>query len=376
MQILAPEEPGRVGGGFRQEGWDWCHIPGTTAAVLDMHDMKANVLNVDEYSGYEEMLLSDECFAGRVTREGKSGAYAMKLHEHDEYNGSLRARKSFFTFQNRIICLGTDIENALKGAPVHTTLFQNYVGNAPSWEPMPVEGRSNILRDHSNALYFVNGGKIHFSVGLQQSLHEETDNLTEGYFEKAYIEHGDVIKDGTYEYMVYMPTFDDAFQKTGMDSIADTIERYAADLPYKVLRKETNIHGVLDIPSGIKAFAVFEQGAVDETILECSPAMVMYSVEEGTMTLSVSNPDLALYEGPSDEILDENGKRIERSIYSRKWVNNPCADTKVYMTLNGLWNIEDADGVKIEAKHSNGNTVLEFTSKEARTEEVTLKKIN
>jgi chondroitin-sulfate-ABC endolyase/exolyase len=376
MQILAPEEPGRVGGGFRQEGWDWCHIPGTTAAVLDMHDMKANVLNVDEYSGYEEMLLSDEWFAGGVTHKGKSGAYAMKLHEHDKYNGSLRARKSFFTFQNRIICLGTDIENALKGAPVHTTLFQNYVGNAPSWEPMPVEGRSNILRDHSNALYFVNGGKIHFSVGLQQSLHEETDNLTEGYFEKAYIEHGDVIKDGTYEYMVYMPTFDDAFQKTGMDSIADTIERYAADLPYKVLRKETNIHGVLDIPSGIKAFAVFEQGAVDETILECSPAMVMYSVEEGTMTLSVSNPDLALYEGPSDEILDENGKRIERSIYSRKWVNNPCADTKVYMTLSGLWKIENADGVKIVVKHNNGNTVLEFTSKEARTEEVTLKKIN
>ena len=104
--------------------------------------------------------------------------------------------------------------------------------------------------------------------------------------------------------------------------------------------------------------------------------MVMYSVEEGTMTLSVSNPDLALYEGPSDEIFDENGKRIERSVYSRKWVNNPCADTKVYMTLNGLWNIEDTDGVKIKAKHSNGNTVLEFTSKEARTEEITLKKID
>ena len=73
---------------------------------------------------------------------------------------------------------------------------------------------------------------------------------------------------------------------------------------------------------------------------------------------------------------DENGKRIERSVYSRKWVNNPCADTKVYMTLSGLWSIENADGVKIEAKHSNGNTVLEFTSKEARTEEITLKKID
>ena len=94
------------------------------------------------------------------------------------------------------------------------------------------------------------------------------------------------------------------------------------------------------------------------------------------MTLSVSNPDLALYEGPSDEIFDENGKRVERSIYSRKWVNNPCADTKVYMTINGLWNIADAAGVKVKTKHQDGNTLLEFTSKEARTEEITLKKIN
>ena len=375
MQILAPEEPGRVGGGFYQPGWDWCHIPGTTAAVLPMRQMKANVLNVDEQSGYEEMLLSDEWFAGGVTHKGKDGAFAMKLHEHDKYNGSLRARKSFFAFNNRVICLGTDIENSLKGAPVHTTLFQNYVGNAPSWEPMPVEGRKDILRDHSNALYFVNGGKIHFSVGLQHSLHEETDEPTKGYFEKAYIDHGDIIKGEGYEYMVYMPSRDDEFYQ-GMLIDADTIARYAANLPYKVLRKETDIHGVLDIPSGIRAFAVFEQGNVDETILECSPAMVMYSIKEGTMTLSVSNPDLALYEGPSDEIFDENGKRVERSIYSRKWVNNPCADTKVYMTINGLWEIADATGVQIKAKHSNGNTVLEFTSKEARTEEITLKKIN
>jgi hypothetical protein len=46
------------------------------------------------------------------------------------------------------------------------------------------------------------------------------------------------------------------------------------------------------------------------------------------------------------------------------------------MTLSGVWNIENADEVKIIVKHDKGNTVLEFTSKEARTEEVILKKIN
>jgi hypothetical protein len=46
------------------------------------------------------------------------------------------------------------------------------------------------------------------------------------------------------------------------------------------------------------------------------------------------------------------------------------------MTLSGLWGIENAGEVKVVAKHENGNTVLEFTSKEARTEEINLKKID
>ena len=79
-----------TGSGFQVDGWDWCHIPGTTAAEIPMEDMLANVLNVDEYSGYEEMLLSDEWFAGGVSHKGMDGAFAMKLHEHDKYNGSLR----------------------------------------------------------------------------------------------------------------------------------------------------------------------------------------------------------------------------------------------------------------------------------------------
>ncbi len=36
------------------------------------------------------------------------------------------------------------------------------------------------------------------------------------------------------------------------------------------------------------------------------------------MLLTVSQPDLALYRGASDEAFDKDGKRVERSIYSRR----------------------------------------------------------
>ena len=376
MQILAPAEDGLKGGGFYQKGWDWCHIPGTTAAVLPMSEMKSNVLNVDEYSGYEEMLLSDEYFAGGVTHKGESGAYGMILHEHDKYNGSLRARKSFFTFRNTVICLGTDIENSLEGAPVHTTLFQNYIGNIENYNmPNTINGRTDIAMDYTGATYYVKGHDIVFSRGLQHSLHEETDAPTEGVFEKAYIDHGDVIKDGEYEYMVYMPVPDDYFYQSGMDSCADTIENYSKALPYKVLRKDAAVHGVMDLPSGTRAFAVFEEGSVDSLIVHSSPAMVMYSIDNELITLSAANPDLALYEGPSDEKFDQNGKRIERSVYGREWINNPCSETTVSITLEGLWEVEQDNGCKVIVSHDNRQTSLKFKSIEARTEEITLRKI-
>ena len=375
LQILAPEEDGMIGGGFRQEGWDWCHIPGTTAAVLPMEDMKANVLNLDEHSGYEEMLLSDEWFAGGVTHKGTSGAFAMKLHEHDKYNGSLKARKSFFTFENRVICLGSDIENSLEGAPVHTTLFQNYIGNIQDYNtPNTINDRTDIARDYTGATYYVKGHDIQIRRGIQHSLHEETDKPTEGEFEMAYIEHGDIVKDGEYEYMIYMPTIKDRFFQTGMDSNADTIANYAGKLPYRVIRKDSAVHGVEDMPSGTRAYAVFEKAAVDSLITSCSPAMLMYSVKGNMMTLSVSNPDLALYEGPSDEEYDENGKRKERSVYGRSWIDNPCGETMVNITIDGIWAIADRKGRNVKADYGNGRTMLEFRSAEARTEEITLRK--
>ena len=343
-------------GGFSMLGWDWCHIPGTTAAVLPMDQMKANVLNVDEFSGYEEMLISDEWFAGGVTHEGRNGAFAMKLHEHDKYNGTLRARKSFFAFENRIVCLGTDIENGLAGAPVHTTLFQKSLESSDKDTCCVYEG--GVIRDHDGVTYIVKDADIHFRSGVQHSLHEESDKPVEGLFEVAYIDHGDIVKDGRYEYVVILPD-----GSSGQEPA------------YEIVRHDSRVHSVRDIPTGIVSAAVFEEDAVDQNIISCTPAMLMYSMKDGAMTLSVANPDLALYEGESDEKFDADGKRLERSVYSRFWIDNACAATTVKVTVEGLWEVSDYKGSEVTSAHEDGHTVLTFISKEARTEEIILKRI-
>lgn len=373
VQLLGDGDPvSAFGSGFRQEGWDWCHIPGTTALAIPMERLKADIRNVDTFSGYEEMLLSDEAFVGGVSLGGRNGLFAMRLHDHDKYNGTLRAQKSVFLFDNRIVCLGSEIENAAEGG-VHTTLFQNFLERES--DPIVVDGtevtafpyeaeltKGAVLRDNLRNLYIIPRGRVHVARSLQHSLHEETDAPTENDFATAWIDHGDgEVSGGGYEYLMVIHATD------------DEAARYARRLPYEVVRCDAAAHIVRDIPTGIKAYALFRGGEVGAgRLVEVSlPSLVMIDERKDALTVAVADPDLRYYEGPSDEKFDADGKRIERSIYSRSWIDNPSIASEVRVTLRGRWQAEgDTAGVRVETGRKN--TVLTFTCREGATREVRL----
>lgn len=359
MQLLCGKDS--FESGYQLAGWDWCHIPGTTAAAIPMEQMKANVLNVDEFSGYEEMLLSDEWFAGGVAFGTEAAMYSMKLHEHDKYNGSLRARKSYFAFGNRIVCIGDGLENSLEGSQLHTTLFQNSIDAEDACESEVMNSESIVLNDKFGNAYFVSGGKVCLSKCMQNSYHEETDAPTQGYFEKAYIDHGPVCtgsESDRYEYMVIV-----APAKTD-------IRLYEAQRPYDVLRADSAAHIVKDLPSGITGCAAFETVAVDENIVSLSPSVMMYELTGNQIDISIANPDLALYTGESDEIFDENGKRKERSVYGRSWVTNPAHPTTVQIVVNGCWNVTGT--CEMTVFHVEDKTIINIVTSESRTENIKL----
>lgn len=106
LEVLFPEKKADAdsntaeGSNFKDEGWDWNNIPGTTTLHLPLDKLRANIINADDDSGIEEMLISDERFAGGTTFK-KQGMFAMKLHGHDKYDmGSLRAVKSWVMFDD------------------------------------------------------------------------------------------------------------------------------------------------------------------------------------------------------------------------------------------------------------------------------------
>lgn len=374
LQLLGDGDPiGSFGSGFRQEGWDWRHIPGTTALEIAMERMKADIRNVDTVSGYEEMLLSDEAFAGGVSHRGENGLFAMKLHEHDKYNGSLRARKSWFFFDNRVVALGSNISNAAEGR-VHTTLFQNYLPHRS--DPIRVNGETvsafpyrtvlpsgGVLLDNLHNAYFVPRGEVTVTRERQHSLDEQTDAPTENDFTKAYIDHGGVIRGGSYEYLL------------AVHASEDELAAYRRELPYEVLRCDSAAHIVRDKASGTEGYALFEAGAFDRVrLVEASlPALVMIGGGEDALTVSVCDPDLRFYEGPSDERFDTAGKRIERSIYAREWIDHPSIASSLRITIRGCWALKEPSSV-CRAETDGVHTVLTFTCREGATREVELLK--
>lgn len=69
-------------------------------------------------------IIFHETFLGGLNIEGENGVHAMKLHEHLKHRGSYKGNKSMFIFDNRIICLGSNIENDSYKYKTETTLLK------------------------------------------------------------------------------------------------------------------------------------------------------------------------------------------------------------------------------------------------------------
>ena len=354
-------------GGWQQEGFDWNRIPGVTSIHLPLEQLKAKVMNVDTFSGMEEMLYSDEAFAGGLSQQKENGNFGMKLHEHDKYNGTHRALKSFHFIGETIVCLGSDIENANAEYPTETTIFQLAVTDKAGHEYWKgYQGEGKIWMDHLGTGYYVPVTARFEKKFPQHSRMQDTGKETKGDWVSLVVDHGKAPKGGSYEYAVLPQTSTVALQA------------FAKKPAYKVLQQDRNAHIVQSLSDSIYSYVLFETpqallpgGLLQRTDTSCLVMIRKESPEK--MLLTVSQPDLALYRGASDEAFDKDGKRVERSIYSRPWIDNESGEIPVTVTLKGQWNIKETPFCKVLSVDKK-QTVLRFTCKDGASLEVMLEK--
>ncbi len=345
-------------------GWDWCRWPGATTKHLTLAE------NYDPKTSWACRFFSAASFVGALSCEGRNGIFALKLHEH-YHDPSFRAFKTYFFFDNLILCLGSNIESRDDAHALETTLFQ-------CWMPtpdMPVQingetvadfphqfagqaGRPLTLIDpYNHGYYLPDGGTVRLLRSPQHSRDAWNRGGTEGDFSTAWLDHGHGPREDGYGELRY-------HYAMLVQTTPEALASLAARPPYRVLQQNHQAHIVEHAELKTTAYALFEtdwlvpHGVVRKTD---TPVMVMVKQhDDGHLTLSLADPDLRLPKRRNMAYLDDQANAT------------PARPSTVRLELRGRWRLADgSEAIRIRELR-NDSTVLEFICAHGLTVETQL----
>ncbi|SFD27856.1 polysaccharide lyase 8 family protein [Algibacter pectinivorans] len=260
--------------------WDWKKLPGTTI----IQDTLA--LPIIKFSGFK----TNGTFVGGVSN-GKNGIAVM------DYNrDGLAAKKSWFMFNDKVICLGSGITTN-SDFPVTTTLNQSFLkGSVLVSENNSVTRTSRVgvsqeidwvLHDHIGYL-FPNKGQVKLSTQILEGSWNNVAKryrpviLTENIF-KLGLAHGKQPKNEKYEYIL-VP-----------NASKDTMIHLNKNKPFKIVNTQ-KIQSVESIDGTWAGIAFFKEGVskVYGGITVNKPCVLMLEHKENALVLSVSDPSHSL----------------------------------------------------------------------------------
>jgi len=224
---------------------------------------------------------------------GNSGIIAKSFDEEPKYEGRYRGNNSMFYFQNKIVCLGSNIENDDDRCKTYTKLFQSSLEKKkePIWisggcredfdfnESLYVKSYLSILDNKSNGYYIPAGHRVSISKCT-----ESTKDITGGDYASVCIDHGFSPKYEGYEYAI--------IKNSSLKEIKGFCHKMVFEETslYTVLQCNKYAHIVKDKESNIIGYAVFNSSSiVDKGFVKTvdSPVMIMVEEKEGELTLNI-----------------------------------------------------------------------------------------
>lgn len=304
------------------ELYDWNHITGTTSKILPLKKLAYNSKSTDHRN------YTDQSFLAGVHEADGVSMFSVRLH--DMYSDtSFRADKSFFFFEDMVLCLGSGVSSSDRNNVVATTIFQNLSGQGKQKEDA-------VYEDPSFA-YVIKEGNVVFAE--------------EGKRTVAFIDHGTAPHDGGYEY----------YMLKDKSAAASVLEKS----PVEVLRRDAVAHIVSR--DRFVCAALFKEGVTFEGMtVESTNVPLAYVLEDkgnGCYNLNLCEPDMrrAWKLNMNDLSLDE--------------VSQEEKAFETTVTISGRFEIvgENPD-VKVEM--AGDRTRLTLTTVRARNHEIQIKKIN
>jgi chondroitin-sulfate-ABC endolyase/exolyase len=380
--IQLVNEKGEKGSGFQQKGWNWNRYPGTTVIDLPLKELEPKMPLI--------MFRSGETFAGTV-KLGGNGVFGMILNEgkgsnadgrevNVGFSGKLKAKKSVFSFGDKLICIGTNISSIDDKNPTQTNLFQTFledkkeklytsIGEVKKFSvkgeiPKSTGHKNWIIDNYGNGYHMLSNDIVHYQKEHQKSYHNKysinTGKMnpkgkgakeTVGNFASAWIDHGLAPKNASYQYVIY-PFHNE-------DEIKDFGEKVKNDKSYTILKANETAHIVKDKKTNTTAYVVFEADTdLENGILKSvsKPALVMARKEDAnSTTISIVQPDLNFEPKGSNRFIN----------FSRP--------VKFTITLDGKWSTALTEKV-LSVDHDIKGTVISLELKDGLSHEIALMK--
>ena len=273
----------------------------------------AAAMDFEAYSWTDE---ESELEIKRIQNNEKSDPYASTHRTKQVLVSDLEAKKSYFMFDDEIVCVGSDINFSTRNNGVNTYVDNRQLLKNAKVDGEMVYGLEDILVDgelleksnsfsqplhYSNpnfvhlesfgGYYFPQGGEVYLNKTHRQTS-ADGDNTNDDYnafyqsikpvteqhsFFELWISHGKQPKDGSYSY-VMLP------DKT----VAET-ENYTQNPDVTVLVASDDLHVVRENTLGITAMVFWKAGSYGEITVD-QPMIVMVQEQNGIYSVSASDP--------------------------------------------------------------------------------------
>ncbi|MGX4599657.1 polysaccharide lyase family 8 super-sandwich domain-containing protein [Faecalimicrobium sp. JNUCC 81] len=323
-------------------------LPGTTVDTVALYD---------EASGSK--VVSDKDWVGGSVIDGKYGASGMYLDkvnpkEKDEnYKMDLKAKKSWFMFDDEIVALGsgitssknrnieTIIENrrlSEKGDEVFTVDGETSVNNIADSKLKEDARWAHIKGNKENTdigYYFPNKANINIlrehRTGNWNNINgSEADKVEENNFLTMWIDHGINPQNKDYSY-VLLP-----------NKSKDEVKKYNENPDIEVLENSEVVHAVKEKKLNITAVNLWEDNQGIDFIHSNKKASIMVRENNGELTVVVSDPTMK----NKDTIRVEINKKVKNLLSKDERVKIIDSSDKLILEVN----VKNLNGSTVESK--------------------------
>ena len=276
-------------------------MPGTTVnlAPRKVTAINSGFYNSDPYAGGVQQ--GNYAAAGFILGYDLSNTYAAQTF-NKQSDATITARKSYFFFDNEIVCLGSSI-NDFSGAEVRTVIENRhwkssdvFSVNGASIAPATAETTISARTMHFTGMggyVILDGSNVIYQKATNSSINSSSGTGTQNFLEIS-ISHGKGdgnIENDRYSY-VYLP-----------EATVQETESYNQNPDVEILLRSDTTHAVLEKKLGIVGCVFFEDFGDGVTLTDCedytavsgieadTPCILMVSKgENGEYNISVSDP--------------------------------------------------------------------------------------